>query len=114
MNPLIKLNKIRNPIKANRVKFKTKRFNDLKRKKAERKRKRRNEIEQRRLQDSRSMERRKVKRMFPNEIMKKVVVGSVPKDMKDRFFGWCASRGYTPAGRIRKFMFDCVSGVIQE
>lgn len=113
MNHLIRLNKIKYPVIAYRHKVKTKAYNDKKRKKAAKRELKLLRREQQRLMDRLTMEPRLMRRMFPNAEIERLVI-KMPKDMKGRFEAWCSYRDYSPAGRLRKFIYDCVTGVIQE
>lgn len=113
MNHLIRLNKIKYPTKAYRHKVKTQAYSNKKqRKKAKRELKELNR-ERRRLLDRLTMEPRLMRRMFPKAEMTQLIV-KMPKEMKDRYKAWCSYRGYSAAGRVRKFIYECVTGVTKE
>lgn len=61
-----------------------------------------------------TLEKKHIKLLFPDSVMDQLLIRALPKEMKQRFQVFCLNRGYTPAGRIRKFIRDCVTGVIQE
>jgi hypothetical protein len=118
-NYLIKINKIlinKRGTKLNKTKVMKSIEKDIERKRKKRQKRRMKSLtrHQERLMERHTFERKTIQKLFPDAKMVSLNIASVPEPLKLRFFGWCTNRSYTMQGRIRKFMYECVTGVIKE
>lgn len=97
-----------------KVKTKAQKYEKRKLKRIEKKRQRRAKEEKEKLLMQRTLEIRHIKRLFPDSEYDGIRVSKIPVEMKQRFEAFCLNRGYTAAGRLRKFIHDCTTGVIKE
>lgn len=61
-----------------------------------------------------TLESAHIKKLFPDSVPSHIIVRGLPEEMKEKFEAFCRNRGFTTAGRLRKFILDCITGAIKE
>ena len=59
------------------------------------------------------MNMRRIRKENPEVRLCDMHLKNIPKDLRDKFNGWCKVRGYTAVGKIRQFMYDAITGKIK-